>query len=69
MKRPSPGSPLLEGLEGEDLQRFVERLERRTFAAGDVLFKEHDPGDRLCLLARSPWKSAFSPAQIVGFAW
>jgi CRP-like cAMP-binding protein len=42
---------LLEGIEGEDLQRVVERLERRTFAAGDVLFRENDPGDRLCLLA------------------
>ena len=42
---------LLEGLEGEDLQRVADLLERRTFASGDVLFKENDPGDRLCLLA------------------
>ncbi len=44
--------PLLDGIEGDDLRRVVERLERRTFAAGDVLFSENDPGDRLCLLAR-----------------
>lgn len=46
------GFPLLQGIEGGDLRHVVERLERRVFAAGDVLFRENDPGDRLCLLAR-----------------
>ena len=45
--------PLLEGLE-----RRRARAHRRvtscgaTYADGEVLFQENDPGDRLCLLAR-----------------
>jgi len=44
--------PLLEGIDGDDLKLAIERLERRSFAAGEVLFHENEPGDRLCLLAR-----------------
>jgi SulP family sulfate permease len=44
--------PLLHGLEGGELAAVVAHLQRRAFAGGDVLFRENDPGDRLCLIAR-----------------
>jgi sulfate permease, SulP family len=49
---PLTGFPLLEGIDGDDLERAIAHLTRRTFAAGEVLFQENEPGDRLCLLAR-----------------
>jgi SulP family sulfate permease len=49
---PLAGFALLEGIAGEDLQCMSEHLARRAIAAGDVLFQEGEPGDRLCLLAR-----------------
>jgi MFS superfamily sulfate permease-like transporter len=42
---------LLEGLSGEQLGRIEHHFVRRECAAGEVLFQENDPGDRLCLLA------------------
>ena len=44
--------PLLQGLDPGELASVAAHLERRTFAAGDVLFRENDAGDRLCLIAR-----------------
>ncbi len=43
---------LLEGLTPAELRDVAPSFERRTYAAGHVLFRENDPGDRLCLLAR-----------------
>lgn len=43
---------LLQGIEGDDLAQVIKRLHRRTFAASETLFRENDPGDRLCLIAR-----------------
>jgi len=43
---------LLADLAPADLDRVAAHLARRTHAAGDALFREGDPGDRLCLLAR-----------------
>jgi MFS superfamily sulfate permease-like transporter len=43
--------PLLEGLSQAELRRIEHHFVRRECAAGEVLFQENDPGDRLCLLA------------------
>ena len=43
--------PLMQGLTAARLARIEHHFARRSFAAGDVLFRENDPGDRLCLLA------------------
>ncbi len=43
--------PLMEGLSASRLAQIAHHFARRTFAAGEVLFRENDPGDRLCLLA------------------
>jgi MFS superfamily sulfate permease-like transporter/CRP-like cAMP-binding protein len=43
--------PLMEGLSAGRLARIAHYFARRTFASGEVLFQENDPGDRLCLLA------------------
>jgi SulP family sulfate permease len=43
---------LLQGIEGDNLSQVTKRLHRRTFAAGETLFRENDPGDRLCLISR-----------------
>jgi SulP family sulfate permease len=42
---------LLADLAPSELEEVVSRLARRTFDDGEVLFREGDPGDRLCLLA------------------
>ena len=49
---PLSAFPLMEGLSAARLARIAHHFARRVFAAGDVLFRENDPGDRLCLLAR-----------------
>ncbi len=43
--------PLMEGLSATRLARIAHHFARRTFGANEVLFRENDPGDRLCLLA------------------
>jgi CRP-like cAMP-binding protein len=43
---------LLHGVEGDELSQVIDRLRRRTFAAGETLFRENEPGDRLCLISR-----------------
>ncbi|HKE39977.1 MAG TPA: SulP family inorganic anion transporter [Casimicrobiaceae bacterium] len=43
---------LVQGIEGHDLTQVIQRLHRRAFAAGETLFRENDPGDLLCLIAR-----------------
>jgi MFS superfamily sulfate permease-like transporter len=43
--------PLFADLSPAELDDVGARLARRTYAAGDALFREGDPGDRLCLLA------------------
>ncbi len=43
---------LLEGLTPDELARIRRHFVRREFSADEVLFREGDPGDRLCLLAR-----------------
>ena len=43
--------PLLDGLTPTQLERIEHHFVRRECAAGEVLFQENDPGDRLCLLA------------------
>ena len=48
---PLASFPLLEGLTREQLARIEHHFVRRECAAGEVLFQENDPGDRLCLLA------------------
>jgi anti-anti-sigma regulatory factor len=48
---PLAGFPLLEGLTRIQLKRIEHHFVRRECAAGEVLFQENDPGDRLCLLA------------------
>jgi sulfate permease, SulP family len=48
---PLAAFPLLEGIDRDDFARIARHFVRREVAAGDVLFKENDPGDRLCLLA------------------
>jgi MFS superfamily sulfate permease-like transporter len=42
---------LLQGIEDDELSRVVERLHRRSFAAGELLFRENDPGEHLCLVS------------------
>ena len=42
---------LLAGLPPDALAEVQQRLVRRTVAAGETLFREGDPGDRLCLIA------------------
>lgn len=44
--------PLMEGLAAEQIAKLAHRFARRAYVAGEVLFRENDPGDRLCLLAR-----------------
>ncbi len=48
---PLSAFPLMEGLSAGRLARIAHHFARRTFASGEVLFQENDPGDRLCLLA------------------
>ena len=48
---PLAAFPLLEGLSDSELARIEHHFVRRDCADGEVLFQEHDPGDRLCLLA------------------
>ncbi len=43
---------LLDGLSESELRDVASHFQRRIYPAGDVLFRENDPGDRLCLLAR-----------------
>ncbi|HMF27403.1 MAG TPA: cyclic nucleotide-binding domain-containing protein, partial [Candidatus Cybelea sp.] len=43
---------MLQGIDGDDLSQVIKRLNRRSFAAGETLFRENDPGDRLCLVSR-----------------
>ncbi len=42
--------PLFEGLDPEDLQRIAATVVERTFAPGDVLMREGEPGDELVVL-------------------
>jgi anti-anti-sigma regulatory factor len=42
---------LLEDIHEPDLARIAHHFVRREIPSGEVLFKEADPGDRLCLLA------------------
>jgi SulP family sulfate permease len=49
---PLSAFPLMEGLVPTQIEKIAHRFARRTFAADEVLFRENDPGDRLCLLAR-----------------
>jgi CRP-like cAMP-binding protein len=39
--------PLLEGLGPEDRQRVLDRLRRRRYGAGEVVFHEGDPADTI----------------------
>ncbi len=48
---PLAAFPLLDGLTETQLARIEHYFVRRECAAGEVLFQENDPGDRLCLLA------------------
>jgi MFS superfamily sulfate permease-like transporter len=48
---PLAAFPLLDGLTPSQLSRIEHHFLRRECAAGEVLFQENDPGDRLCLLA------------------
>jgi len=41
---------LLQGLPPEEHDRLVERARRRTYAAGEVIFREGDPADSLHLV-------------------
>jgi ABC-type transporter Mla MlaB component len=49
---PLEASSLAQSLAPPQLQRLVQVLEARTLAAGEVLFREGDPGDRLYVLTR-----------------
>ena len=48
---PLAAFPLLDGLTAAQLTRIEHHFVRRECTAGEVLFQENDPGDRLCLLA------------------
>lgn len=45
-------SRLLEGLAPDDVSRIVAVARRRTFAKGEVVFHEGDPGDTMHLLQK-----------------
>jgi len=42
--------PLLEGLEAEDLAYLVPKMEQRTYAKGETLFAQGDPGGALMIV-------------------
>lgn len=45
-------SPLFEMLSREELEQLAELSQVRACAAGEVLFEEGQPGDRLFIIAR-----------------
>lgn len=45
-------SPLFEMLSPQELERLAELSQVRACAAGEVLFEEGQPGDRLFIIAR-----------------
>ncbi len=42
--------PLLSGLSGDELEDFINSLQLKEYAAGDIIFKENDPGECLYLI-------------------
>jgi len=49
---PLEATALAAGLDSEQLRRVQASLEPRDLAAGEILFREGDPGDRLYVLTR-----------------
>lgn len=47
---PLAGIPLFLGLEPSVRERVARRLEERTLAEGELLFREGDPGGTLCVV-------------------
>ncbi len=45
-------SGLFEGLSQNSLKRVASRFERKTYAGGEIVFHEGEPGDTMCLVAR-----------------
>lgn len=41
---------LFQGVPGDDLRRIAHRMREHAFAAGKVVFREGEPGDRLFLV-------------------
>ena len=50
MTQPLSEIPLFEGLNNRERRRVVGALRSRIFKAGDILFHEGDPGDKLFLV-------------------